>query len=107
MTSYERQVERYRTLGTLPARKSAYGGEFEAGTITSRPPYWALGLFKGQAQTADPYWPARWDRWAKLWGSIKTDNFNLETAEGLIQQWNEESGAKAPLTLQVNGELDN
>ncbi|QYR20104.1 extracellular solute-binding protein [Paenibacillus sp. sptzw28] len=105
MTSVDGQVRRYQTIGTLPARKSAYAGEFETAAITSRPPYWALGLFKGQALAADPYWTASWDRWAKLWGSVKADAFTSETAEELIGQWNEESGAKAP--LQVDGKLDN
>ncbi|MBW7453678.1 extracellular solute-binding protein [Paenibacillus sepulcri] len=82
------QLDRYETFGRLPARKSAYAGEFESDSMAKKPPYWVLSLFKSKVFIPDPSWSERWERWTSLWKTDDRQPFEALDMEKMIENWN-------------------
>ncbi|WP_274651873.1 ABC transporter substrate-binding protein [Paenibacillus humicola] len=94
MASSAQELAGYNTLGTLPARKSAFsraGGRAGAVGLPEKP----QALPKPFRISADPHWPERYRKWSALLAPLAGRTPTPSETERLIRIWNEEGDGGA------------
>ncbi|MFD2382546.1 ABC transporter substrate-binding protein [Paenibacillus xanthanilyticus] len=89
MTEPSDQLGNYAAGGRLPAEKTLYRSVYDNGDSAVRPPQEALLWLEREAQTPDPSWWTRLERWMRHWSHAQTAPFTANEAERLIQSWNQ------------------
>ncbi|MFB9325442.1 ABC transporter substrate-binding protein [Paenibacillus aurantiacus] len=90
MTEPSGQLSSYTAGGRLPAEKTLYRSPYDTGDAAIRPPQEALlWLNREVAESPDPSWWARLERWLRHWSHAQTAPFTANEAERLIQFWNQ------------------